>query len=65
MTNKEAKEKFFLKLGREVMEEFLNASVKDLIDFADKLKEWAVQTPLTKSGVEQTNERESFYTSKL
>ena len=38
---------------------------KDLIDFADKLKEWAVQTPLTKSGVEQTNERESFYTSKL
>ena len=61
----EAKEKFFWIFGEKVLSEFYGATVQDVFEFADKLKEWVIQTELQPSGVEKTGIREKFFISKL
>lgn len=65
MTNEDAREQFFSNLGRKVMDEFYVAPTQDVIDFAEKLKEWALQLPLTQSPVEKFHLRDTFYQSKV
>ncbi|ANO48014.1 hypothetical protein B0A78_06715 [Flavobacterium columnare NBRC 100251 = ATCC 23463] len=61
----EAKQEFFLIQGEKVLSEFFGATVGDIIEFADKLKELVMQTEFQPSGVEKTTIREYFYQSKL
>jgi hypothetical protein len=63
MTDK--KEEFFSNLGRKVMDEFYGAPTQDVLEFAEKLKEWALQLPLTQSSVEKFHLRDTFYESKI
>ena len=61
---KEARDLFFLRISSQVCNAFLGASVKDLIDFADYLKECAFECRLNVSGVEQAIDRENYFRTK-
>lgn len=61
----EAKQEFFWKLGEQVITEFYGATVEDVFQFADQLKEWAIQAEFQPSGVEKTGLREKFFRSKF
>lgn len=59
----EAKQEFFWIQGEKVLTEFFGAPVKDILEFAEKLKEWAMQTEFKPSGVESNID--NFFNSKL
>ena len=61
----EAKERFFTELGGVVLKEFYGAAAQDVIDFAEKLKEWALTATVEPSPVEKWHLKALFYTSKL
>ena len=65
MTNEDAREQFFSNLGRKVMNEFYGAPTQDVLDFAENLKMWALQLPLTQSHVEKFHLRDTFYQTKV
>ena len=66
MTNEDAKKEVFLRLGRMVTKEFLEGGkVKDILDFAEYLKESVLEVDLTLSPVESYGKNDTFFLTKV